>query len=59
MASDYEMNATQAFIDDDFELAVHLYSQAISHNPENAELYANRAQAQIKLDNLIGNALAL
>ncbi|XWS61246.1 hypothetical protein CRYUN_Cryun07bG0109300 [Craigia yunnanensis] len=52
MASDLETKAKEAFIDDHFELALDLYSQAIELNPKNAELYADRAQANIKLNNL-------
>ncbi|OMO66901.1 Calcyclin-binding protein [Corchorus olitorius] len=52
MASDLEIKAKEAFIDDHFELALELYSQAIELNPNNAELYADRAQANIKLNNL-------
>ncbi|GLU21168.1 hypothetical protein SLE2022_373270 [Rubroshorea leprosula] len=51
MASNLEIKAKEAFIDDHFELAVDLYSQAISVNPKNAELFADRAQASIKLGN--------
>ncbi|XWS50434.1 hypothetical protein CRYUN_Cryun12cG0087400 [Craigia yunnanensis] len=51
MASDLETKAKEAFIDDHFELAVDLYSQAIGLNPKNAELYNDRAQANIKLNN--------
>ncbi|KAK8679868.1 hypothetical protein V6N13_108831 [Hibiscus sabdariffa] len=51
MASDLETKAKAAFIDDHFELALHLYSQAIQLTPENAELYADRSQANIKLHN--------
>ncbi|KAK3037251.1 hypothetical protein RJ639_030144 [Escallonia herrerae] len=47
MASDLETKAKEAFIDDHFELAVDLYSQAIAMSP-NAELFADRAQANIK-----------
>ncbi|PSS32365.1 hypothetical protein CEY00_Acc02664 [Actinidia chinensis var. chinensis] len=52
MASDLETRAKEAFIDDHFELAVDLYSQAIDMDPKNAELFADRAQANIKLNNL-------
>ncbi|KAJ8773227.1 hypothetical protein K2173_028404 [Erythroxylum novogranatense] len=52
MASDLVTKAKEAFIDDHFELAVDLYSQAIDINPNNAELFADRAQANIKLNNL-------
>lgn len=51
MASDFETRAKEAFIDDHFELAVELYSQAIDINPKSAELLADRAQAHIKLKN--------
>ncbi|KAL9275071.1 SGT1-like protein, partial [Drosera capensis] len=49
--SDLLMKAKEAFIDDHFELAVDLYSQAIDLNSSNAELFADRAQANIKLAN--------
>ncbi|MBA0824751.1 hypothetical protein Goarm_021396, partial [Gossypium armourianum] len=52
MASNLETKAQEAFIDDHFELALDLYSQAIQLNPKNAKLYADRAQASIKLSNL-------
>ncbi|PSS34288.1 Protein SGT1 B like [Actinidia chinensis var. chinensis] len=52
MASDLETRAKEAFIDDHFELAVDLYSQAIDMDPNNAELFNDRAQANIKLNNL-------
>nr|GLL28195.1 protein SGT1 homolog [Ipomoea trifida] len=51
MASDLEHKAKQAFIDDHFELAVDLYTQAIGMSPNNAELFSDRAQANIKLQN--------
>ncbi|KAL8137201.1 hypothetical protein V2J09_003202 [Rumex salicifolius] len=51
MAMDLEKKAKEAFIDDHFELAVDLYSQAIDLNPNYAELFADRAQANIKLQN--------
>ncbi|KAJ8554371.1 hypothetical protein K7X08_025049 [Anisodus acutangulus] len=50
MASDLETRAKEAFIDDHFELAVDLYTQAISISPKNPELFADRAQANIKLN---------
>ncbi|XP_007038852.2 PREDICTED: protein SGT1 homolog B [Theobroma cacao] len=52
MASDLETKAKEAFFDDHFQLALDLYSQAIELNPKNAELYADRAQANIKINNL-------
>ncbi|KAA8533667.1 hypothetical protein F0562_031184 [Nyssa sinensis] len=54
MASDLETRAKAAFIDDHFELAIGLYSQAIDLNPNNAELYADWAQANIELSNFTG-----
>ncbi|KAL2922096.1 Protein SGT1-like protein B [Bienertia sinuspersici] len=51
MATDLEKEAKEAFIDDHFELAVELYSKAIDLNPNNAELFVDRAQANIKLTN--------
>nr|AAF18438.1 Sgt1 [Oryza sativa] len=50
-ASDLESKAKAAFVDDDFELAAELYTQAIEASPATAELYADRAQAHIKLGN--------
>lgn len=54
MASDLEIRAGKAFIDDHFELAVDLYTQAIEINPNHAELYVERSQANIKLNNFTG-----
>ncbi|KAF3629158.1 Protein SGT1 -like protein [Capsicum annuum] len=51
MASDLSTKAKEAYIDDHFELAVDLYSQAIAVTPNNPELFADRAQANIKLHN--------
>ncbi|XP_061994406.1 protein SGT1 homolog B-like [Rosa rugosa] len=42
----------KAFIDDHFELAVDLYTQAIVVDPNNSEFYSDRAQANIKSNNL-------
>ncbi|XP_060203746.1 protein SGT1 homolog [Lycium barbarum] len=50
MASDLETRAKEAFIDDHFELAADLYTQAIAISPNNPELFADRAQANIKLN---------
>ncbi|PRQ60226.1 putative SGS domain, HSP20-like chaperone, tetratricopeptide-like helical domain-containing protein [Rosa chinensis] len=52
MASDLEKQAKEALIDDHFELAVDLYTQAIAIDPNNSELYSDRAQANIKANNL-------
>ncbi|KAL6615609.1 hypothetical protein ACP70R_037879 [Stipagrostis hirtigluma subsp. patula] len=49
--SDLESKAKEAFVDDDFELAAELYTQAIDAGPATADLYADRAQAHIKLGN--------
>ncbi|GFQ03053.1 protein sgt1 homolog [Phtheirospermum japonicum] len=50
-SSDLETQVKEAFLDDLFELAVDLYSQAIALSPNNPELFADRAQANIKLQN--------
>ncbi|XP_031504359.1 protein SGT1 homolog A-like isoform X1 [Nymphaea colorata] len=49
MADELEKKAAGAFVDDNFELACDLYSQAIDMDPTNADFFANRAQANIKL----------
>lgn len=54
MATDLEKKAKEAFVDDDFDLAVDLYTQAIDMDPKNADLYADRAQANIKINNFTG-----
>ena len=54
MASDLEIKAKEAYIDDHFELAAELFSQAIEQIPESAELLAERAQAYIKLNYFTG-----
>lgn len=60
MASlDLETKAKEAFIDDHFELAIDLYSQAIALSPNNADLLVDRAQANIKLQNFTGNGYNL
>ncbi|KAJ0989276.1 hypothetical protein J5N97_007632 [Dioscorea zingiberensis] len=51
MAPDLEHRAKEAFVDDDFDLAVDLYTQALDMDPNNADLFADRAQANIKLQN--------
>lgn len=50
MASDLEVKAKEAFVEDHFELAVELLSQAITLDPLKPEFYADRAQAHIKLN---------
>ncbi|XXG65292.1 hypothetical protein AAC387_Pa05g3033 [Persea americana] len=52
MASlDLEKSAKEAFVDDNFDLAIDLYTQAIEMEPKNAALFADRSQAKIKLCN--------
>ncbi|XAR55097.1 hypothetical protein NMG60_11030486 [Bertholletia excelsa] len=51
MATDLAEKAKAAFVDDDFQLAIDLYTQAINISPRNADLFADRAQANIKLGN--------
>ncbi|KAF7812391.1 E3 SUMO-protein ligase SIZ1-like isoform X2 [Senna tora] len=52
-------NYSEAFVDEHFELAADLLTQTIALNPNDPELYANRAQANIKLLNFSGTLLAL
>lgn len=59
MASDLARSAKEAFVDDDFELAVDLNTRALELDPANADLYSDRAQANIKLNNFTGNCLLL
>ncbi|PRQ32792.1 putative tetratricopeptide-like helical domain-containing protein [Rosa chinensis] len=42
----------KAFIDDHFELAIDLYTQATAVDPNKSEFYSDRAQANIKSNNL-------
>ena len=55
MASDLEKKAKEAFFDDDFDHAVDLYSRAIYSDSNNPDLYADRAQAYIKLNCFTGS----
>ena len=59
MASDLEVQAKEAFVDEDYDHAVDLLTQAIALDPNNAEIYANRSQANIKLKNLTGERFLL
>ncbi|RZB88674.1 Protein SGT1-like B isoform F [Glycine soja] len=52
MASDLELKAKEAFEDDNYDLAYDLLTQAIGLSPNNADLYADRAQVNIKVNNL-------
>lgn len=49
MDIDFAEKAKEACFEDNFELGVDLYSKAIDLNPKNANLFADRAQANIKL----------
>ncbi|CAK8532589.1 unnamed protein product [Lathyrus sativus] len=51
MGFDLEEKAKEAFVEDHFELALELLTQAIQLHPTKPELYADRAQANIKLNN--------
>ena len=53
-ATDLEKKAKEAFVDDDFEFAVNLYTQALNMDPSNVDLYADQAQANIKIDRFPG-----
>lgn len=58
-ASELAEKAKEAFVDDDFKLAVDLYSKAIDFSPTSADFFADRAQANIKLNNLTGTVYLL
>lgn len=58
MATELKEKAKEAFVDDNFELAVELYTQALDLDPRSADLFADRAQANLKLNNFTGNAFA-
>lgn len=53
-ATDLAKKANEQFVDDNFEYAVELYTQAIVIDPIKADLFADRAQANIKLGNFTG-----
>ncbi|CAG7887423.1 unnamed protein product [Brassica rapa] len=57
MAKELAAKAKEAFVDDDFDEAVDLYSKAIDLDPNCAEFFADRAQANVKLENLIAEAV--
>ncbi|RYQ94071.1 hypothetical protein Ahy_B09g100273 [Arachis hypogaea] len=52
MASDLQARAKEAFVDEDYDLAMDLLTKAIAFESNNAQYYADRAQANIKLNNL-------
>ncbi|KAG2330443.1 hypothetical protein Bca52824_001623 [Brassica carinata] len=51
MANELAEKAKEAFLDDDFDVAVDLYSKAIDLDPNCAAFFADRAQANIKIHN--------
>ncbi|KAL1195422.1 SGT1-like protein B [Cardamine amara subsp. amara] len=51
MANELADKAKEAFLDDDFDVAVDLYTKAIDLDPNCAAFFADRAQANIKADN--------
>ncbi|KAH0910589.1 hypothetical protein HID58_033910 [Brassica napus] len=51
MASELAEKAKEAFLEDDFDVAVDLYSKAIDLDPNCAAFFADRAQANIKILN--------
>ncbi|KFK31895.1 hypothetical protein AALP_AA6G173100 [Arabis alpina] len=51
MANEFAEKAKEAFLEDDFDVAVDLYSKAIDLDPNCAAFFADRAQANIKIDN--------
>ncbi|CAN6879425.1 unnamed protein product [Brassica oleracea] len=58
MAKELAAQAKEAFVDDDFDVAVDLYSKAIDLDPSCADFFADRAQAYIKLQNFTAEAVA-
>lgn len=54
MAKELASKAQEAFVDDDFDVAVDLYSKAIDLDPNCADFFADRAQANNKLQNFTG-----
>ncbi|XP_062147157.1 protein SGT1 homolog [Alnus glutinosa] len=50
IASELAEKAQEAFLDDNFQLAVDLYTQAIDLTPNDANLFADRSQTHLKLN---------
>ncbi|BBN10530.1 suppressor of G2 allele of SKP1 [Marchantia polymorpha subsp. ruderalis] len=50
MAEELGRKADKAFVDEEYETSVQLYSDALQLNPSDAVLFASRAQAYLKLD---------
>ncbi|DBA95298.1 hypothetical protein WJX82_009900 [Trebouxia sp. C0006] len=53
MASAPAAKANAAFVDEDYDLALALYKQAIDASPNDPSLYSQRAQTLIKLENYL------
>lgn len=51
MANAPATKANAAFVDEDYDLALALYKQALDASPNDAALYSQRAQTHIKLEN--------
>ncbi|CAJ1977001.1 unnamed protein product [Sphenostylis stenocarpa] len=52
MAPDLELKSKEALVDENYYLVYDLFYKAIGLNPNNADLYADRAQVNIKVNNL-------
>ncbi|KAI6696573.1 hypothetical protein NL676_016692 [Syzygium grande] len=50
-ASDLSRHAVGAYLEEDYEIAVELFTRAISLSPKDAQLFTNRAQAHLMLGN--------
>lgn len=56
IASELAEKAQEAFLDDNFQLAVDLYTQATDLTPNDANLFADRAQTHLKLNKFTGTS---
>lgn len=54
MAEELEKKGNAAFVDEDFEEAVNLYTKALDLDSTNASVYISRAAAHVKLENFTG-----
>ncbi|XP_056158727.1 protein SGT1 homolog [Syzygium oleosum] len=50
-ASDLSLHAVRAYVERDYEIAVELFTRAISLSPEDAQLFSDRAEAHLMLGN--------
>ncbi|KAG2240325.1 hypothetical protein Bca52824_090815 [Brassica carinata] len=57
MANELAAKAKEAFVDDDYDVAVDLYSKAIDLDPNCARFLADRVQANTKLQNFTAEAV--